>query len=303
MSINRRAARRDDAVGRIERLVRPARAGHAGTLDPLATGVLVVCVGQATRLIQYIQRMPKTYRATFLLGQNSETDDIESELVPVDGATAPDRETLDRESCRNSSATSSSGRPPTRPSNSPAAAHINSPAAASKSNFNRGPSRFTTLPCCDTTTRSWNSTSNAAAALTSAPSARDLGDVLGTGAVMSALERTAIGAFRVEDARFAQTNIDRQHAPQQMQPALAAVADLPHVTLTAAQCLELRNGRPILTAWLTAKNAAVADAPELVAIDAAGHLVAILFEKSPGELWPPTTSSKPAGLKLTCWRK
>ena len=76
-------------MDRVERLVRPARAGHAGTLDPLATGVLVICVGQATRLIQYVQRMPKTYHATFLLGQRSETDDVEGEVVPVEGAVDP----------------------------------------------------------------------------------------------------------------------------------------------------------------------------------------------------------------------
>src|SRR3954470_12057946 len=75
-----------DVVNRVERLVRPAKAGHAGTLDPLASGVLVVCVGQATRLIQYVQQMPKVYRATFLLGQRSDTDDLEGELQHVAGA-------------------------------------------------------------------------------------------------------------------------------------------------------------------------------------------------------------------------
>src|ERR1700710_497322 len=76
-------------VDHVERLVRPAKAGHAGTLDPLASGVLVVCVGQATRLIQYVQRMPKTYQATFLLGKRSETDDIEVPLEDVPHAIAP----------------------------------------------------------------------------------------------------------------------------------------------------------------------------------------------------------------------
>src|SRR5690606_14650686 len=56
------------------------------TLDPLASGVLVVCVGPATRLIEYIQRMPKSYRAAFRLGLASDTDDIEGnvEAVPVE---------------------------------------------------------------------------------------------------------------------------------------------------------------------------------------------------------------------------
>ena len=58
-----------DAVDLVQRLVRPAKVGHAGTLDPLATGVLVVCVGSATRLIEYVQRQPKSYTGTFLLGR------------------------------------------------------------------------------------------------------------------------------------------------------------------------------------------------------------------------------------------
>ena len=55
-------------VDRVARLLRRVKVGHAGTLDPLASGVLVVCVGAATRLIEYVQRMPKTYRTVVRLG-------------------------------------------------------------------------------------------------------------------------------------------------------------------------------------------------------------------------------------------
>src|SRR5262245_31887638 len=54
-----------DVVTRVQRLVRPHKAGHAGTLDPIASGVLIVCLGQATRLIEYAQQLPKSYRGTF----------------------------------------------------------------------------------------------------------------------------------------------------------------------------------------------------------------------------------------------
>src|SRR5690606_6420881 len=70
-------------VDRVQRLVRPAKAGHAGTLDPLASGVLVVCVGQATRLIDHVQQMPKRYRAEFLLGRTSDTEDTQGEVVEL----------------------------------------------------------------------------------------------------------------------------------------------------------------------------------------------------------------------------
>src|SRR5687768_4447654 len=83
-----------DVVNQIQRLVRPAKVGHAGTLDPLATGVLVVCIGNATRLIEYVQRMPKSYRAAFILGRSSDTDDIEGNVLEVADAPQPSIETL-----------------------------------------------------------------------------------------------------------------------------------------------------------------------------------------------------------------
>ncbi len=78
-----------DAVNRIQRLIRPVKVGHAGTLDPLAQGVLVLCLGPATRLIEKVQQMPKTYRGTFRLGCHSTTDDTEGELVPLPSAIRP----------------------------------------------------------------------------------------------------------------------------------------------------------------------------------------------------------------------
>src|SRR5436190_8799230 len=78
-----------DVVNRVQRLVKPHKVGHAGTLDPLASGVLVVCVGPATRLIEYVQRMPKRYLATFLLGRRSETEDIEGAVTELTDTPVP----------------------------------------------------------------------------------------------------------------------------------------------------------------------------------------------------------------------
>lgn len=57
------------------------RAGHAGTLDPLATGVLLVCLGQATRVVSYLQDAPKVYLAGIRLGQRTDTYDVEGSVV------------------------------------------------------------------------------------------------------------------------------------------------------------------------------------------------------------------------------
>src|SRR2546423_122115 len=75
---------------------RGTRMGHTGTLDPLATGVLVLCLGSATRLAEYVQRMGKTYRTGILLGARSDTDDADGTVTPVAGARAPDAEAVRR---------------------------------------------------------------------------------------------------------------------------------------------------------------------------------------------------------------
>lgn len=70
-----------DVVNQVRRLSGIKRVGHAGTLDPLATGVLLVCVGRATRLVEYLVGQPKRYLAVVRLGQETDTYDAEGEVV------------------------------------------------------------------------------------------------------------------------------------------------------------------------------------------------------------------------------
>jgi tRNA pseudouridine55 synthase len=70
-----------DVVARVRRLARTRRVGHGGTLDPMATGVLVIGVGKATRLLTYVIGSGKGYTATIRLGQSTITDDAEGEVV------------------------------------------------------------------------------------------------------------------------------------------------------------------------------------------------------------------------------
>ncbi|GAB3145774.1 tRNA pseudouridine(55) synthase TruB [Micromonospora sonneratiae] len=79
-----------DVVARIRRLARTRRVGHGGTLDPMATGVLVIGVGRATRLLTYVIGAGKSYTATIRLGQSTITDDVEGEVTattPAGGVT------------------------------------------------------------------------------------------------------------------------------------------------------------------------------------------------------------------------
>ncbi len=73
-----------DVVAVVRGALHMKRVGHAGTLDPMATGVLVVGFGNATRLLNYIVDHDKTYLATIRLGQRTTTDDADGELLPED---------------------------------------------------------------------------------------------------------------------------------------------------------------------------------------------------------------------------
>ncbi|HZT81290.1 MAG TPA: tRNA pseudouridine(55) synthase TruB, partial [Gemmataceae bacterium] len=87
-----------DAVDRAQRwFPRGTRLGHTGTLDPLATGVLVLGVGAATRLTEYVQRMEKVYLTTIALDRRSDTDDLDGtvEQLTFDGP-PPDRAAVGR---------------------------------------------------------------------------------------------------------------------------------------------------------------------------------------------------------------
>jgi tRNA pseudouridine55 synthase len=70
-----------DVVAAVRRASGVRRVGHAGTLDPMATGVLVVCLGQATRVIEYLMDSPKSYRAEIVLGVATDTYDAEGRVT------------------------------------------------------------------------------------------------------------------------------------------------------------------------------------------------------------------------------
>ncbi len=78
-----------DVVNVVQRRLRKVKVGHAGTLDPMAEGVLVLGVGPAVRLVPFVQRYRKHYRGSFRLGVCSESGDTESELSEPSGLHVP----------------------------------------------------------------------------------------------------------------------------------------------------------------------------------------------------------------------
>jgi tRNA pseudouridine55 synthase len=74
-----------DVVDAVRRMVGQRKVGHAGTLDPMATGVLLVCLGKATRVAEYLMQGRKRYRATIVLGTTTDTYDAEGQITSSDG--------------------------------------------------------------------------------------------------------------------------------------------------------------------------------------------------------------------------
>lgn len=261
----------------VQRLVKPAKAGHAGTLDPLASGVLVVCVGTATRLIEYVQQMPKSYSGTFLLGRTSPTEDVEGEVTLL--ADPPQPTLAEIEAATQRFLGPIDQRPPAfsalkvggRRSYdlaragqavelAPRTIHIH---ALSVTHY-AYPELQLDIECSSGTyVRSLG---------------RDLARSLSSDAVMSALVRTAIGRFRLAESIDPQ-RLTRGNLPQFLLPPLCAVADLPRVVVSADENRRLANGQPI-------ERPGTEAAAEIAAVDHAGHLVALLVPRGGGRLGP-----------------
>ncbi|MGI9429755.1 MAG: tRNA pseudouridine(55) synthase TruB [Bythopirellula sp.] len=269
-----------DVVNRVQGFVRPAKVGHAGTLDPLATGVLVVCVGQATRLISYVQQMPKVYQATFLLGRTSPSEDVETEVSELADAPQPSRADIDAQipqflgSIQQRppafSALKVQGQRAYRLARQGEAVQLKSRTVQIyelKVTSYAYPELVVTLRCgSGTYVRSVG---------------RDLAESLGTGAVMAALTRTAIGDFSVADALDVE-RLDSELGAARLVSPLAAVAHLPQVVLSAAQHDEIRHGRLIPTSEVV--KSPISEADIFAAVDSSTELVSLLREKRSGWL-------------------
>lgn len=279
-----------DAVNRVQRLVRPAKAGHAGTLDPLATGVLVVCVGPATRLISHVQRQAKTYEATFLLGQSSPSDDIETELTPV--AAAPRPSLADIESCLPSFLGRIQQLPPKF-----SAVKIDGQRAyklARKGAAVEMKPRTVEIYALEVVAYTYPELRilmQCGSGTYVRSVGRDLARSLGTEAVMSQLQRTAIGEFTVRSA-IDVDSLSPEIIQQNLISAAAAVPDLRKLHLSEVQQTEIQHGRLIATTGLDMGLAE--DGKEYAALDANSQLVAILREKRPGLLGASCNFSQPS---------
>jgi len=266
-----------EVVDRVQRLVRPVKVGHAGTLDPLATGVLVVCLGPATRLVPYVQQQAKCYRATFLLGRRSETDDVDGDVIELPGAIRPSHAQL--VAALPQFVGDIRQRPPDY-----AAVKIRGRRAYDLAR--RGhPVQLAERPVSvyELTLRAFEypelqldircGSGTYVRAL-----GRDIARELGTTAVMSALVRTSIGGFRIEDAVPAD-ELNASHVATQIVPATRGVDHLPQVEVDHDDLERLRKG-------LTISRTVADQAVDYAAVDCQGQLVAIVAPRGLNQLRP-----------------
>ena len=259
-------------VGRVRRLAGTRKVGHAGTLDPMATGVLVLGVGRATRLLGHLQLADKEYLATIRLGQSTVTDDAEGEVVSTTPAGHVDAEAI-----------TAGMAPLTGPIE-----QVPSSVSAIKVDGQRSYARVRAGEDVDLAARSVTvetfelgdvrraddvvdvdvrvvcSSGTYVRAL-----ARDLGEALGVGGHLTMLRRTRVGGFELASAHtldeleadFVLTDLDT-----------AARSSFPTVDLDDTQAGDVRFGRPLAGLVLGT------DAP-VALFDPAGHFLALYEQR------------------------
>lgn len=277
-----------DVVARMRRLAGTRKVGHAGTLDPMATGVLVLGVGRATRLLTYVVGADKEYTATIRLGVRTTTDDAEGELVAAVDAGSVAQDAVE------AGIAALTGQIQQVPS-SVSAIKIDGQRAYARV---RAGEQVEIAARPVTVSRFSLDAVRAVPATADAPAAldldvtvvcssgtyiralaRDLGESLGVGGHLTALRRTRVGGYPIAAARtLEQLEQWPADVPLDVLPlAEAARATFPVRDLTADEARALSYGKRI--------EAAPAESEPVAAISPEGELVALL-ESRGGHAWP-----------------
>ncbi|MCL1870709.1 MAG: tRNA pseudouridine(55) synthase TruB [Promicromonosporaceae bacterium] len=266
-----------DVVGRVRRLAGTRKVGHAGTLDPMATGVLVVGIGRATRLLTYVVGADKAYDATIRLGVGTTTDDAEGEVVASPGFTGTADDDALRAALRDLtgdilqvpttvSAIKVDGKRAYALARAGEQVELQArPVTVSAFDVLAArPADADGVPVLDLDVSVTVSSGTYVRAL-----ARDLGAALGSAGHLTALRRTRVGGHTLVQARTleameAQADADGVLATIPL--AQAAAADLPVRDLTADEARDLGFGRWVAPTGRPGTVAAVGPEGQLVAL-------------------------------------
>lgn len=239
-----------DAVNRVQRwFPRGTKIGHTGTLDPLATGVLVVCVGAATRLADYVQAMGKSYASRFRLGATSDTDDADGTVTEVPHAVVPTRAAVDAALGRFVGVIEQ--LPP-----SVSALKVDGRRAHDLARKGREvvlaprPVRIDAVrvvgyewPWLDVEVDCGKGTYIRSIA-------RDLGAALGCGGMVQTLRRTRVGCYLAEDA--VTLELDPSRLGERLVPLSSALSALPTVRVPTEVVVRFRQGQTVPTVGVDA---------------------------------------------------
>lgn len=256
-----------DVCNRIERQVRPNKVGHTGTLDPLATGVLLLAIGRGSRLVEFSLGHHKEYEADFLLGQRSETLDIDSQVEQLPDASMPDLQQLQAQAAQWI------GRVKQVP---PKFSAINVGGRRAYDLARKG--REFELAARDIEIFTIEILAYEYPLLTlriecgSGTYVRSLGSdiarAVGSDAIMSRLVRTRVGPFHVSDCIQLEQLLTAADIQQHLRPPQLLIADTPTVRLSPQQVTHIRNGIPV--------EFKSGMAERLIATDEQDQLVAVL---------------------------
>ncbi|MDE0813400.1 MAG: tRNA pseudouridine(55) synthase TruB [Alphaproteobacteria bacterium] len=234
-------------VNRVKRLYDAAKAGHGGTLDPLATGLLPIAFGEATKTVPYVMDGLKTYRFTLRLGQRTETDDAEGDVVE-ESDVRPSEE--DIRAALPQFIGNIQQTPPIY-----SAIKVNGERAYDLARANKPVvleprpiyiEGFQLIGYTDSDHADFLVMSGKGAYMRSL--ARDLAQVVGTEGHISALRRLKVGPFTENDA----ISLDELDSigqivalEQRLLPVAAALDDIPALRLTEIEASRLKNGQTV----------------------------------------------------------
>ncbi len=258
---------------------RQIRVGHCGTLDPLATGLVVICVGRSTRLVQLIQERAKTYTGTFLLGRVTTTDDCTGEILSesaVDATTVSRQEIIDL----LPEFTGDIEQVPPKFS----AVHVNGKRAYKLARKGRDvelsarPVQIHRLELTRFQLPEFGLQIECGSGTYIRSLGRDIGERLGCGATMKTLNRSSIGEFTLDEA-VVPHEVTPENIESLIRPPIQAVAHLPSVEITAQQKALVYDGRPIEVGTVEqlagGTQAREGEMPRLVLVDSDRQLVAV----------------------------
>lgn len=244
------------AVGKVKWLLQAQKAGHAGTLDPLATGVLPIALGEATKTVPFIMDAEKTYRFTAKWGASTTTDDAEGDII----ATSDHRPTRDDVDAILERFVGEIEQVPPQFSAVKIAGERAYDIAREGERVDIAARTITIHDLCIVEIPSADEMVFEAVTGKGAyvrALVRDIAKMLGTEGHVSALRRTAVGPFRAEDA-VTVAALEAIETPQErdasLQPIAFALSGLPQAVIDGPQADKLRRGQAAVIAPPVAKG-------------------------------------------------